>query len=179
MDNKKIKKRCISLFVENEVGVLAYISGLFSGKSYNLDSLTVGTTLDPTISRMTITLTSDDMTFEQIKKQLNRSVPVIRVVDFTGADIFMKELMYAKVTGCTPVEMKKAAGLAEKYDATIVDCTSDSVLMECVDTEKANDDFLASLQKRFGDRVETVRGGSVAIESLVAQTDAGGSVGKS
>ena len=166
MEPKKIKKRCISLFVENEVGVLAYISGLFSGKSYNLDSLTVGTTMDPTISRMTITLTSDDMTFEQIKKQLNRSVPVIRVLDFTTADIIMKELMYVKVTGCAPAEMKKAAVIADKYDAAIVDCTSDSVLMECVDTEKGNDDFLNSLKKRFGERVEMVRGGSVAIEAL-------------
>ena len=69
-----ISKRWISLFVENDIGVLAKISGLFSGKSYNLDSLTVGVTEDPTISRMTISVTSDDITFEQIKKQLNRSV---------------------------------------------------------------------------------------------------------
>ena len=65
-----MKKRWICLFVENEIGVLAKISGLFSGKSYNLDSLTVGTTEDKSISRMTISLTSDDKTFEQIKKQL-------------------------------------------------------------------------------------------------------------
>lgn len=69
-----MKKRWICLFVENEIGVLARISSLFSSKSYNLDSLTVGTTEDITISRMTISLTSDDKTFEQIKKQLNRSV---------------------------------------------------------------------------------------------------------
>ena len=66
------RKRWISLLVENEIGVLARISGLFSGKSYNLNSLTVGTTEDETISRMTISLTSDDRTFEQIKKQLKR-----------------------------------------------------------------------------------------------------------
>ena len=59
-----MKKRWISLFAEDEIGVLARISGLFSGKSYNLSSLTVGTTEDPTISRMTISLTSDDQTFE-------------------------------------------------------------------------------------------------------------------
>ena len=67
-----MKKRSISLFVENEVGVLAYISGLFSGKSYNVDSLTVGTTIDPTISRMTIRVTSDDQTFEQITLDSDR-----------------------------------------------------------------------------------------------------------
>lgn len=64
----EMKKRWISIFVENEVGVLARISGLFSGKSYNLNSLTVGTTEDQSISRMTISLTSDEQTFEQVKK---------------------------------------------------------------------------------------------------------------
>ena len=77
--NNGMKKRWISLYVENQVGVLSKISGLFSGKSYNLDSLTVGTTEDPTVSRMTIATVSDDETFEQIKKQLNRTVEVIKV----------------------------------------------------------------------------------------------------
>ena len=67
MDNN-MKKRWISLYVENQVGVLSKISGLFSGKCYNLDSLTVGTTEDPTVSRMTIATVSDDETFEQIKE---------------------------------------------------------------------------------------------------------------
>ena len=74
------KKRWICLYVENEIGVLARISGLFSGKSYNLNSLTVGETEDTTISRMTISFTSDDRIFEQVKKQLNRSVEVIKVL---------------------------------------------------------------------------------------------------
>ena len=79
-----MKKRWISLYVENQVGVLSKISGLFSGKSYNLDSLTVGTTEDPTVSRMTIATVSDDETFEQIKKQLNRTVEVIKVIPDRG-----------------------------------------------------------------------------------------------
>ena len=77
---KGMKKRWISLYVENQVGVLSKISGLFSGKCYNLDSLTVGTTEDPTVSRMTIATVSDDETFEQIKKQLNRMVEVMEFV---------------------------------------------------------------------------------------------------
>ena len=96
-----ISKRWISLFVENDIGVLAKISGLFSGKSYNLDSLTVGVTEDPTISRMTISVTSDDITFEQIKKQLNRSVEVIKVIDLSDISINMKEIMFIKVNKCT------------------------------------------------------------------------------
>lgn len=70
-----IKKRWISLFVENEISVLARISGLFSGKSYNLDSLTVGTTQDATISRMTISLTSDDQTFRKSFSGACRNCP--------------------------------------------------------------------------------------------------------
>ena len=67
-----MEKRCISAYVENQIGVLAKISGLFAGKNYNLDTLTVGETEDPTMSRMTIELTCDDLTYEQIIKQLNR-----------------------------------------------------------------------------------------------------------
>ena len=83
MADKSMKKRWISLYVENQVGVLSKISGLFSGKSYNLDSLTVGTTEDPTVSRMTIATVSDDETFEQIKKQLYRMGEGIKVIGFT------------------------------------------------------------------------------------------------
>ena len=90
MDNN-MKKRWISLYVENQVGVLSKISGLFSGKSYNLDSLTVGTTEDPTVSRMTIATVSDDETFEQIKKQLNRMVEVIKVIDFNSIRFHVRE----------------------------------------------------------------------------------------
>lgn len=97
----EMKKRWISLYVENRVGVLARIAGLFSGKSYNLKSLTVGTTEDETVSRMTIAVTSDDATFEQIKKQLNRSVEVIKVMDYTAVPIRMKEVLFIKVKGCS------------------------------------------------------------------------------
>ena len=89
MDNT-MKKRWISLYVENQVGVLSKISGLFSGKSYNLESLTVGRTEDPTISRMTIETNSDEETYEQIKKQLNRMVEVIKVIDFTEVSVVMQ-----------------------------------------------------------------------------------------
>jgi acetolactate synthase-1/3 small subunit len=92
-----MKKRWICLFVENEIGVLARIAGLFSAKSYNLDSLTVGITEDSTISRMTISLTSDDKTFEQIKKQLCRSVEVMilsRLVDtFSSKILYPMQLL--------------------------------------------------------------------------------------
>ena len=97
MNNNEMKNRWIALYVENEVGVLAKVSGLFSAKSYNLQSLTVGTTEDETISRMTICVTSDDITFEQIKKQLNRMVEVIKVIDLTDVPLHMKEILYVRL----------------------------------------------------------------------------------
>ena len=106
-----MKDRWIALYVENQVGVLAKISGLFAGKSYNMKSLTVGTTENDDISRMTISSTCDDLTFEQIKKQLNRMVEVIKVMDLTETPIHMKELMFAKVKKCSEQDRRKPSGL--------------------------------------------------------------------
>ena len=104
-----MKKRWISLYVENEVGVLAKIAGLFSGKSYNLMSLTVGTTEDSTMSRMTISVESDDATFEQIKKQLNRCVEVIEVIDFTNCPIHRKDAVRDVCPGNQPAQLRAPA----------------------------------------------------------------------
>lgn len=136
------KKRWISLLVENEIGVLARISGLFSGKSYNLNSLTVGTTEDTTISRMTISLTSDDQTFEQIKKQLNRSVEVIKVIDFTDTAIHMKELMFVRVNNCSNEDMATLTYMRDIFSAKMIDYDTTAVLFECVQTEDRNNDFI-------------------------------------
>ncbi len=161
-----MKKRWLCLFVENEIGVLAKISGLFSGKSYNLDSLTVGVTEDRTISRMTISLTSDDRTFEQVKKQLNRSVEVIKVVDYTDVAIHMKELMFVKVNGCSKKDIEEIFRISQVFNITVIDCDRDSVLIESVKTEDRNNDLINLLGKCFANRIEIARGGSVAVEAL-------------
>ena len=160
------KKRWISLLVENEIGVLARISGLFSGKSYNLNSLTVGTTEDTTISRMTISLTSDDQTFEQIKKQLNRSVEVIKVIDLTDTAIHMKELMFVRVNNCSNEDMATLTYMRDVFSAKMIDYDTTAVLFECVQTEDRNNDFIRLVQSTFPNRIEIVRGGSVAIEAI-------------
>ena len=160
------KKRWISLLVENEIGVLARISGLFSGKSYNLNSLTVGTTEDTTISRMTISLTSDDQTFEQIKKQLNLSVEVIKVIDFTDTAIHMKELMFVRVNNCSNEDMATLTYMRDVFSAKMIDYDTTAVLFECVQTEDRNNDFIRLMQSTFPNRIEIVRGGSVAIEAI-------------
>lgn len=162
----KLKKRWISLFVENEIGTLARISGLFSGKSYNIDTVTVGVTEDPTVSRMTIGVTSDDKTFEQIKKQLNRSVEVIKVIDFTEAKLHMKELMFIKINSCTEKDKAEAFRIAQVYKITVDDYNKNTVLLRCTQTEEKNNDLIDLLRDTFGYRLEVVRGGAVAIEAV-------------
>ena len=160
-----MKNRWIALYVENEVGVLAKVCGLFSGKSYNLHSLTVGTTEDESMSRMTIGVTSDDVTFEQIKKQLNRMIEVIKVIDLTDVPIHMKEILYAKVTNITPEEKAEIFQIAQVFKVDVVDIGVDSILLECKLTERKNDELIALLRQRFK-RISVVRGGAVAIESI-------------
>jgi len=161
-----MKKKWICLFVENDIGVLARISGLFSGKSYNLDSLTVGVTEDKTISRMTISLTSDDKTFEQVKKQLNRSVEVIKVVDFTDVAIHLKEIMFIKVKNCSIQDMTEIFRIAQVFDLKVIDYNQTTALIECVKTEKTNNDLSVLFGNTFLNRIEIVRGGSVGIEAI-------------
>ena len=161
----ELKDRWIALYVENEPGVLAKISGLFSGKAYNLKSLTVGTTEENDVSRMTISSSCNDITFEQIKKQLNRMVEVIKVIDLTDTAVHMKELMYAKVKHLSDWEKEDVFRIAQVFSVDVVDIGEDSVLLECKLTERRNNELIRLLKKHFK-HVEIVRGGSVAIESI-------------
>lgn len=160
-----MKNRWIALYVENEVGVLAKVSGLFSGKSYNLQSLTVGTTEDETMSRMTICVTSDDITFEQIKKQLNRMVEVIKVMDLTDVPIHMKEILFAKINRLDADDKAEVFRIAQVFKVDVVDIGKDSALLECKLTARRNDELIALLKTKFH-QIEIVRGGAVAIESI-------------
>jgi acetolactate synthase I/III small subunit len=91
-------RHTISVLVENEFGVLSRVSGLFSGRGFNIESLSVATTLDPTISRMTIVTSGDDRILEQINKQLNKLIDTIKIIDFTGEDFIEREMALIKVT---------------------------------------------------------------------------------
>ena len=159
------KKRWVSLYVEIRIGVLARISGMMSGKSYNIDSITVGTTEDNTISRMTIGLSSDDATFEQIKKQLNRCVEVIKLIDITDAPIHMKENLFVKISECTEFERAEIFRIAQVYGGKIIDYGIDSILLELVATEGKNNALIKLLSDKFK-HVEVTRGGVVAVESI-------------
>ena len=164
-----MKNRWIALYVENQVGVLAKVSGLFSGKAYNLQSLT-GTTEHEDVSRMTICVTSDDITFEQIKKQLNCMVEVIKVMDLTNVPLHMKEILYAKVKGIDAGQKEEVFQIAQVFNVNngnvkVADIGEDSILLECTLTEHRNNDLIALLKKKFK-HVEIVRGGAVAVEAI-------------
>ena len=148
MMDKGMKKRWISLYVENQVGVLSKISGLFSGKS-----------------RMTIATVRDDETFEQIKKQLNRMIEVIKVIDFTDVFVRMKEILYIKVKGCSPEDKVELFQIAETFKARVIDYGKDSLLLEFVQTATKNDAVIKLIKEEFK-HIEVVRGGSVGIESI-------------
>lgn len=166
--DKSFRRRWLSLFVENQIGVLARISGLLSGKSYNIHSLTVGETQDRAISRMTVCLDADDNTFEQIMKQLNRSIEVIKVIDITDASIRSKEVMFIKIKGINERERAEVFQMAQAFKFRIKDMDQSSVLIEAVRTEIVNDSILNLVNERFKN-IEVVRGGPVAIESISMQ----------
>ena len=161
----EMKNRWIALYVENQVGVLAKVSVLFAGKSYNLKSLTVGPTEDETVSRMTICVMSDDITFEQIKKQLNRFVEVIKVIDLTDVPLHMKEILFVKVTDLGMEQMSHVFQIAQVFNVEVVDISEDSVILESKLTEHRNNELISLLKAKFK-HISVVRGGAVAIESV-------------
>lgn len=167
----EMKKRWIALYVENQVGVLAKVSGLFSGKSYNLHSLTVGTTEDETVSRMTIGVTSDDVTFEQIKKQLNSMVEVIKVMDLTDKPLHMKEILYVKISGVDGMKRQEIFQIAQTFQVSVCDIGKDSIMLECLLPEHRIHELILLLKASYH-HIQVVRGGAVAIESI-STTDKG------
>ncbi len=161
-----MEQRWVALLVENQVGVLAKVADLFAGKSYNLGSLTVGETEHEDVSRMTISAVCDDITFEQIKKQLNTMVEVIKVIDLTNVPVHMKEIMFATVSKLSPEEMQQCFQIAQVFKIEVDDIGQDSVVLECMLTERRNNELIALLKTKFKNRVEIVRGGAVAVESI-------------
>lgn len=153
--------RILSLFVENNPGVLARISGMFSGKGYNLESLTVGVTTDPTISRITLVCKGNDSEFEQIKKQLNRLIDVIKLTDLSKQSNVKKELALIKVSAKRE-QRAEIFHVADVFGCRIMDVGIDSLIMEISDLYEKIDDLLAVLQP-YG-IIEIARSGLVAMD---------------
>lgn len=165
---KRTEQKWLSVFVENEIGVLARVSGLFSGKLYNLNSLTVGETESKDISRMTISLFSDDRTFEQVKHQLSNMIEVIKVIDYTNIPIHAKEVMYIKLP-CHENSENEIVALKQRFAFSIIDHSEEKLLLESVNSELQNDQLIDQLRQCITKEIEVIRGGSVAIAGLTKE----------
>ncbi|MEW6516569.1 MAG: acetolactate synthase small subunit [candidate division FCPU426 bacterium] len=153
-------RHTLSVLVENKPGVLARVAGLFSGRGFNISSLTVGETEDPTTSRMTIVVTGDDAILEQITKQLNKLVDVIKVYDLTGEVHLERELALVKVQAELQ-QRSEILQLAEIFRAKIVDVSDKTYTLEITGTDDKVNAFI-DLLRPFGIR-ELIRTGTVAI----------------
>jgi len=153
-------RHTISVLVENKFGVLTRIAGLFSGRGYNIDTLNVAPTQDPSASRMTIVTRGDDATLEQIVKQLNKLVDVLKVIDFREGEYVDRELILVKVS----VDSKSRAEVMQITDifrAKIVDVQPATLTIEITGDESKTDKFV-QLMRTFG-VVELTRTGKVAL----------------
>ncbi|MDY0268067.1 acetolactate synthase small subunit [Trichloromonas sp.] len=153
-------KHTISVLVENEFGVLSRVAGLFSGRGFNIESLSVAPALDPTISRMTIVTTGDDQVLEQITKQLNKLIDTIKIIDFTGQDFIEREMGMIKVTAeeGTRAEVLR---IVDIFRAKVVDVTPRSYTIE-VTGSPSKIDAVVELLRPMGIK-ELVRSGPVVL----------------
>lgn len=153
-------RHTISILVDNEFGVLSRVAGLFSGRGFNIESLCVAETQDPTVSRMTIVTSGDDQIIEQITKQLNKLINVIKVIDLTDAEHIEREMILIKVN-TTPETRAEVLRIADIFRGRIVDVSPNSYTLEVTgDEEKI--EAIMTLLKPFGIK-ELVRTGKVAI----------------
>ncbi|HET7062079.1 MAG TPA: acetolactate synthase small subunit [Nitrosospira sp.] len=149
-------RHIISLLMENEAGALSRVAGLFSSRGYNIESLTVAATEDPTLSRMTLVTVGSDDVIEQITKQLNKLIEIVKVVDLSEGDHIERELMLIKVrtVGKDREEIKR---LADIFRGRIIDVTDKSYTIELTGTGSKLDAFIGAIER--GSILETVRTG--------------------
>lgn len=141
-------RHILSLLLENEAGALSRVSGLFSARAFNIESLTVATTEDPSMSRMTIVTVGSDEIIEQITKQLNKLIDVIKVVDLNENDHIERELMLIKVAaeGESREEVKR---LVEIFRGRIIDVTEHTYTIEMTGSGDKLDAFIEALNKKL------------------------------
>jgi len=150
----------ITVLVENKPGVLARVSGLFARRGFNIESLAVSITDDPTVSRMTIVVTGDDSTLEQINKQTSKLIDVIRVIDYSGIPTVDRELAMIKVDA-KPAQRAEIMQIVDIFRAKIIDISETTFTIEVTGgVEKV--DAIEKLLAPFGIR-EVVRTGKIAM----------------
>jgi acetolactate synthase-1/3 small subunit len=154
------KKHTIAVLVENRFGVLSRVAGLFSARGYNIESLSVGETLDPTVSRMTLVVRGDEFVIEQVIKQLHKLIDVIKVTDLTEEDHVERELVLMKINA-EPANRAEVLRTADIFRAKVVDVTPATFTLEVTGDEQKID-AIVELLRPFGIQ-ELVRTGKVAI----------------
>ena len=163
-----MKHHTISVLVENKFGVLARVAGLFSGRGYNISSLTVNETQDPSISKMTIVTSGDDDVLEQIDKQLNKLIDVLKVTDLTGSEFIERELALIKVRAARE-NKSEIIQTTEIFGGKIISVHQDELGIEIQGEADKIENFL-SLMKDFG-IIEVARTGRVAISKHPGATE--------
>lgn len=153
-------RHVLSAVVQNVPGVLAHISGMLASRGYNIDSLAVGETEDPNLSRMTFVVVGDDRVLEQVRKQLEKIVTVVRVVDVSAQDYVERDLMLIKVA-CPAGKRSEVRELVEIFRAKIVDVGAEEVTIEIAGRESKIEAFIERMRP-FGIR-ELVRTGRIAM----------------
>jgi len=154
-------KRVLSMLVENHQGVLSRIAGLFSGRGYNLESITAGVTTDPQITRITLVCQGDDNVFAQIKKQLHKLIDVIKLTDLTESPALHRELALIKVRARAS-DRGEIFQVADVFRARVLDVGLDSLVMEVTGAAEKIDDFAAVVQP-YG-ILEIARSGLISVE---------------
>ena len=160
-------KHIISALVENKPGVLAHVAGMFAARAFNIDSLVVGRTEDPKLSRMTIVVVGDDRVVEQVRKQLAKIVPVVKVQDFVGQPIVARDLMLITISA-PPEKRPEIMSLIEMFKGKVVDIAQKSLTVEISGPEEKIE-ALISACKPYGIK-SVARTGTIAIPRQTRET---------
>ena len=164
-------KHIISALVQNRPGVLAHVAGMFAARAFNIDSLAVGRTDEPALSRMTIVVLGDDKTVEQVRKQLAKIIDVVKVQDFSGNSLIARDLMLISVHA--PAEKRpEILALAEMFKSKIVDIGQKVVMVEVSGPEEKIEAFIEACRP-YGIK-NVVRTGTVAMSRYAKVVDDGG-----
>ena len=153
-------KHIISALVENKPGVLAQVAGMFAARAFNIDSLVVGRTEDPKLSRMTIVVIGDDRVLEQVRKQLAKVVPVVKVQDFAGEPVVARDLMLISVSA-PPEKRPEILSLIEMFKGKVVDLGPKFVMVEVSGPEAKIEAFISAC-KPYGIK-SVARTGTIAM----------------
>ena len=154
------KRHVLSALVQNQPGVLAHVSGMFASRGFNIDSLAVGETEDPHLSRITVVVMGDDRLLEQVRKQLEKIVTVVKVLDISREDYVERDLMLIKIDA-TPDRRAEIQGLVQIFRGRIVDVGPEQLMVEISGQEKKIEAFIDAVRP-YGIR-ELARTGRIAL----------------